>query len=166
MKKVLLTISILLFAGLTADVLAQRNRPEDRRPRREETLNNRRGDRNGFRANNRNRNRKERIVDQRVYRNRGWQNYGYSDTFGNRRGRFYDYDFRRGRRIVVNRGYRPSRRHIWVAGHWRFSRRLGRDVWMDGRWALRRAHHRWIPGRYQRFNGVRVWIDGCWSVVY
>lgn len=166
MKKALLTISILLFVGLSADVLAQRNRPGDRKPRREETLNNRRDNKRGFKQKNRNRRREERVVSHRVYRDRGWRNSGYSDTYGNRRGRYYDYDFRRGRRIVVNRGYRPSKRHIWVSGHWKYSRRLGRDIWVDGRWAVRRAYHRWVPGRYQRFNGIRIWVDGCWSVAY
>ncbi len=167
MKRALLTIAIILFTGLSADLLAQRTRQDNRKPRKEETLNNRRqgkkpkrNDR-GYRAE-----RTSRVVDRRVRRDRGWRNYGYSNTVGRRNIRYYDYDFRRGRRILVDRGYRPSNRHIWIAGHWRYSPRFRRDVWVDGRWTVRRANHRWVPGRYQRFNGVRIWVDGCWTVVY
>ena len=169
MKRALLTIAILLFTGLSADVLAQRTRQDSRKPRKEETLNNRREGKkpknnNGYRVE-----RISRVVDRRVTRDRGWRNYGSSNTVGlrnTRNVRFYDYDFRRGRRVLVDRGYRPSNRHIWVTGHWRYSPRFRRDVWVDGHWSIRRANHRWIPGRYQRLNGVRIWVEGCWSVVY
>lgn len=198
MKRALLTIAILLFTGLSVDVLAQRKRSDDQKPRKEATLNNkdranrnisidrnskvnnrdRRGNNNYSNVNNRNGqrnysnnkkskgNRVVRVIDRRVTRDRGWSNYGYSNTVGLRNVRYYDYDFRTGRRIQVNRGYRPSSRHIWLAGHWRYSPRFRRDVWVDGGWSIRRANHRWVPGRYQRLNGVRIWVDGCWSVVY
>jgi len=197
MKKALLTIAILLFTGLSVDVLAQRKRSDDRKPSKEATLNNKnrrdsknyaddrnsnvvkrdkRGNQN-YSNNNRNRqnsygknksrdNRLVRVVDRRVSRDRGWRNTGSSITVGFGNNRFYDYDFRSGRRFLVNRGYRPSNRHIWLAGHWRYNPRLRRDVWVDGLWSIRRANHRWIPGRYQRLNGVRIWVDGRWSVVY
>lgn len=166
MKRALLTIAILLFTVISSDLMAQRDRQDDRRPRREEALNKRRGGQNNYRKNNRNRNRKERLVDHRVYRNRGWRNYGSSNTYGYRTVRYYDYDFRLGRRIAVNRGYRPSNRHIWVAGHWRYNPRYDRDVWVDGCWTVRRSNHRWVPGRYKRLNGNRIWFDGCWTIVY
>lgn len=167
MKRALLTIAILLFTGLSADLLAQRTRQDNRQPRREEALNNKR---EGKKPKNNNRGykaeRTSRVVDRRVTRDRGWSNYGYSNTVGRSNVRYYDYDFRTGRRIQVNRGRRPSNNHIWIAGHSRYSPRFRRDVWVDGRWSIRRANHRWVPGRYQRLNGVRVWIAGCWSVVY
>ena len=203
MKKALLTIAILLFTGLSVDVLAQRKRSEDQKPRKEAILNNknrvanananrnnsnnrnskvnsrdRGGNKNYSNVNNRNGqrdysnnkkskgNRVVRVVDRRVYNDRGWRNTGSSFTVNHSVNRFYDYDARRGIRILVNRGYRPGNRHIWLAGHWRYSPRFRRDVWVDGQWSIRRANHSWIPGRYQRLNGVRIWVDGCWSVVY
>ncbi|MFY0593677.1 hypothetical protein [Roseivirga sp.] len=182
MKKALLTIAILLFTGLSVDVLAQRKRSDDRKPRKEATLNNKNRNANNrdsrknkvsnsrdkrnnrvYVKNNRRDNRVVRVVDRRVSRDRGWRNYGYSSTDRNSR-RYYDFDSRRGRRILVNRGYRPSNRHIWLAGYWSYNPRIGRDVWIDGRWTIRRANHRWIAGHYQRVNGLRVWIDGCWTI--
>lgn len=198
MKKALLTIAILLFTGLSVDVLAQRKRSEDRKPRKEATLNNKKGgnknytnnrsskssDRNrggnknysnvsnrgGNRVSVNSRNSKKsrtvRVVDRRVTSNRGWSNYGYSSSGRYDSRRFYDFDSRRGIRILVNRGYRPSQRHIWVAGHWRFSQRFGREIWVDGSWSIRRSNHRWVKGHYQRVNGLRIWIDGCWTIRY
>ncbi|OEK06409.1 YXWGXW repeat-containing protein [Roseivirga misakiensis] len=182
MKKALLTLAILLFTGLSVEVLAQRKRSDDRSPRKEATLNNRRdadlrnsrNNRNSnirnnkrnnkaYVKNNRRADRVVRVVDRRVSRDRGWTNYGYADTRRNNRS-YYDFDARRGRRILVNRGYRPSNRHIWLAGYWSYNPRLRRDVWVEGRWAIRRANHRWIAGHYQRVNGRRVWIDGCWTI--
>lgn len=199
MKKALLTIAILLFTGLSVDVLAQRKRSDDRKPRKEATLNNKnRGSSKNYsnnrnsQVNNRNRgsnkkysnantrggnknysnnrrskdNRIVRVVDRRVSRNSGWRNYGYSNSGRYDSRRFYDFDSRRGVRILVNRGYRPSQRHIWVAGHWTFSQRYGREVWIDGRWSIRRSNHRWVAGYYQRANGLNIWIDGCWTIRY
>ena len=185
MKKALLTIAILLFTGLSVDVLAQRKRSDDRKPRKEVTLNNknrvgnknnaknrgsnyddrnRRDDRGYSKNTKSNKQRVVRVVDRRVSRSNGWRNYGYSDTQRNNSRRYYDFDSRRGRRILVNRGYRPSQRHIWVAGHWRYNPRFGRDIWVDGGWDIRRANHRWVEGHYRRVNSIRIWIDGCWSI--
>ena len=187
MKKALLTIAILLFTGLSVDVLAQRKRSEDRKPRKEATLNSKNRGSNKNYSNNRNsqvnnrkrggkksysNNRKSkdnrivRVINRRVSRDRGWRNYGYSNSGRYDSRRYYDFDSRRGIRIFVNRGYRPSQRHIWVAGHWKFSQRYGREVWIDGRWSIRRSNHRWVQGYYQRVSGLRIWIDGCWTIRY
>lgn len=198
MKRVLLTIGIVLLSVGSTDLMAQRVRGDYGRDGRKEVVEDKRkgkthlkgknkvgvtrhGQRGGkdvyvtqsarkrgkfTPVNNRRRGRSERVVDYRYGRNNGWVNYGRAGTVGRGYYDYYDYDFRRGRRIAIHRGLRPSNRHIWVGGHWRYDPRLGRDVWVDGRWSLRRANHRWAPGRYRVFNGSRIWVDGCWTVVY
>ena len=164
---------------------ADRGRTEARNDRgRSETRDNRaRGNRNrdGYRnVSNRNnrgtyrgndrgytyRNgRNERVISNRVVRYDGYRNYGYPS-----RGRgysvIYDYDFRNGRRYRIERRARPSSRHIWVGGHWRYSSRLQRDIWIDGCWTVRANYHRWVDGHYERFRGRRIWVDGCWTRNY
>ncbi|MBO6660723.1 MULTISPECIES: hypothetical protein [Roseivirga] len=178
MKRVILLSGILLMFFSASDMLAQRGRQDDRRrgDRKEDVRrDNRKGDdrrrdgrNNGYRDNDR-KGRKDKygrtvkVVDRRVYRNNG-RRYNNRPVVVRNTRVYYDYDFRRGRRIKVNRGYRPSARHIWISGYWTYDRRLRRDVWVDGYWSVRRNNHRWVPGHYRRFNGVRIWIDGCWTI--
>lgn len=128
---------------------------------------NNRNNRGTYRGNDRgysNRNgRSERVISKRIVRYDGYRNFGSP-----RRGYsvVYDYDFRNGRRYRLERSVRPSRRHIWIGGHWRWSPRLQRDVWVQGRWTLKARHHRWVDGHYERFQGSRIWVDGCWTRIY
>lgn len=158
MKKVILIGMLLLFSSALSEVLAQRGKQQDRN--RQEQV--RRGDRGQNRGkftpvNNR-RGQKRKV--NRVVVNNNWRNYGRSVTLRDRG--FYDFDSRRGRRVYVRRGLRPSNGHIWLAGHWSFNARIGRDVWVDGRWVVRRNNHRWRAAHYERVNDRRVWVDGCW----
>ncbi|WP_420385330.1 hypothetical protein [Roseivirga sp.] len=172
MKRVILLSGILIMF-FSADILAQRGRQDNRgrRDRKEDVRRNDRGrdDRDGRKDRY---GRTVKVVDRRVYRDNGrdFRNRNNGRRF-NDRGYYtrnsrvyYDYDFKRGRRVKVNRGYRPSNRHIWVSGYWHYDRRLRRDIWIDGHWSLRLSQHRWMPGHYRVFNGVRVWIEGCWTV--
>lgn len=178
------SIPIIVFAMIalvgTSDLLAQRGRDrdgnrgnrdrwEDSRDRRDRDDRrgfqdfNRRGDRRGDRGYVVRNGRRERVVDRRRIR---YDGYGYPTR--PRRGYqvVYDYDFRNGRRFRINRAPRPSVRHIWVPGHWRFSHRRGHDVWVRGGWTIRGRNHRWVAGHYARFGGARTWVPGCWSVIY
>ena len=171
MKKRILFIEILLLGFVAQDALAQRGRRDDGRgrERREDVRkNDRRNDRPGKKGKF-TPVKNDRRHDNRSYRGRddrrsGWKNYGRSTSVSARG--YYDYDFRRGRRIAVRRGVRPSSRHIWVSGHWRFDRRLRRDVWIGGHWSKRRTYHRWVPAHYAVLGGVRIWVEGCWTRVY
>lgn len=56
---------------------------------------------------------------------------------------------------------RPSRDHVWVAGHWVY--RNGRYVWRSGRWIRDRAGYRYRPARWvQRADGW-VYVEGRWA---
>lgn len=178
MKRVILLSGILIMFLSASDIMAQRGRQDNRgrndRDRREDVRrddrrgnDHRRDDRN-YRGNDRN-GRKDkygrtvRVVDRRVYRDNG-RRYDRRPVVVRNTRVYYDYDFKRGRRVQVNRGFRPSTRHIWISGYWTYDSRLRREVWIDGHWSLRMSNHRWIAGHYRVFNGVRIWIDGSWTV--
>ena len=56
---------------------------------------------------------------------------------------------------------RPSHRHIWLAGHWRYYG--GRYVWIAGRWELPpRPHAIYIAPRWEVRGGSHVFIEGYW----
>ena len=159
-----------------SDMLAQRGRQDNRGrgDRKEDVRRNdhrnddrRRNDRDYHRNDRDGRKdrygRTVRVVDRRVYRDNG-RGYRNRPVVVRNSRVYYDYDFKRGRRIQVNRGFRPSARHIWISGYWHYDPRLRREVWIDGHWSLRMSHHRWVPGHYGLFNGVRIWIEGVWTV--
>jgi hypothetical protein len=56
---------------------------------------------------------------------------------------------------------RPSRRHVWVAGH--YIRRGGHYVWVSGYWALPpRAHAVYVAPHWEHRGGGYVYIEGGW----
>ena len=59
------------------------------------------------------------------------------------------------------RPHRPSRRHVWVAGHWGWHR--GRHVWVKGHWA-KPPHRRavWVPAHWRRHADGWVFVAGHW----
>ncbi len=138
----------------------------DRDDRRDYQDFNRRGDRRGNDRYVVRNGRKERVVNHRRVRYDGYGNYGYPARPRRGYSQVWDYDYRNGRRFRINRAPRPTVRHIWVPGHWRYSRRFGHDVWVRGGWAVKSRNHRWVDGHYERYGGRRTWVPGCWSVIY
>ena len=62
------------------------------------------------------------------------------------------------------RGRRPSVRHVWADGYWRYNRRIGRKVWISGRWIVRAPQRVWVPGCYTWNGRRRVWSPGYWEI--
>ena len=56
---------------------------------------------------------------------------------------------------------RPSRRHVWVGGHW--SWRGSKYVWVKGRWTVPPRHGgRWVAGHWSKRGGGWAWVAGYW----
>lgn len=62
------------------------------------------------------------------------------------------------REVVV---VRPSARHVWVPGYYRW---VGaRYVWAPGYWAVPPRHRTvWVPGYWTPRRGGHVWVEGYW----
>ena len=56
---------------------------------------------------------------------------------------------------------RPSRRHVWVGGHWHY--RGGRFVWIRGHWVVRpHARAVFVRPRWSRQGDGWVFVSGYW----
>src|SRR5947208_1603041 len=61
-------------------------------------------------------------------------------------------------RVVV---VRPSPRHVWVPGSYRWSG--ARYDFAPGYWAIPpRPHAVWVPGYWAHRHGGYVWVTGFW----
>jgi hypothetical protein len=59
------------------------------------------------------------------------------------------------------RPHRPSRRHVWIPGHWEW--RGNAYVWKSGRWVVPpRAGAVWVPGRWKQSHGGWIFVAGYW----
>jgi hypothetical protein len=62
------------------------------------------------------------------------------------------------REIVV---MRPSPRHVWVPGYYRWTG--GRYMWSRGYWRVPpRARAVWVPGYWASRRGGYAWYPGYW----
>jgi hypothetical protein len=62
------------------------------------------------------------------------------------------------REIVVRR---PSPRHVWIPGYYRWNGR--HYTWVRGYWTLPpRPRAAWVPGYWTPRRGGNVWIAGYW----
>ncbi len=65
---------------------------------------------------------------------------------------------------VETYGRAPSRRHVWVPGHWDWSRRHHDWVWRSGYWKVPpRGRGHWVAPRYERGRDGWVVIRGHWD---
>lgn len=153
MKRSVLIVGIMGIVMLsTADLIAQRNgRNSNRNDNRGKEVKDRI---NRDKKMNRGNDRQVSVVSRNTisyngYRGSSYKQYGTNRIY-NRRG--------------VRRTIRPSSRHIWIEGQRRYNRTLGRDVWYEGHWVVQQRNHKWIPGHYTRYRGVRVWAAGYWMI--
>lgn len=65
-------------------------------------------------------------------------------------------------KVVVVKSKRPSARHIWVAGHWKWNPRRKQYVWVDGKWFRPKKGHVYVAGRWKQTRGGYVWVSGYW----
>ena len=69
----------------------------------------------------------------------------------------------RGHNRGYNRGHnRGYNNHIWVGGHWKWSRRYQDYIWVEGHWVRKRQGCTYIAGSYKLNNGIKIWISGFW----
>ncbi|HVX65211.1 MAG TPA: hypothetical protein VHA11_01340 [Bryobacteraceae bacterium] len=62
------------------------------------------------------------------------------------------------REVIV---VRPSARHVWVPGYYRWAGH--RYVWTRGYWVMPpRPRAVWVPGYWAPRRGGHVWIAGYW----
>ena len=63
------------------------------------------------------------------------------------------------REVIV---VRPSPRHVYVPGYYRWNR--GRYVWVRGYWVRPpRYRNAWVPGYWNRQpRGGHIWVAGYW----
>jgi hypothetical protein len=65
---------------------------------------------------------------------------------------------------VETYGRPPSRRHVWVPGHWDWSRRRQDWVWREGRWKVPpRGRGHWVAPSYQRGRDGWIVVRGRWD---
>lgn len=64
-------------------------------------------------------------------------------------------------RHMEERGERPGRGFVWIAGFWRWDHRD--YVWVPGHW-VRRPYTRalWVPGRWKHGHRGWYWTRGHW----
>ena len=56
---------------------------------------------------------------------------------------------------------RPSRRHVWIGGHWKYHR--GHFAWVSGRWVVRPNRAvAYVKPTWIRRNGGWVLVGGHW----
>ena len=66
-------------------------------------------------------------------------------------------------RIIITKPNKLKRNYIWVPGHWKWSLRKGRYVWIKGKWKKKKRHRQWVYGRWKEVPGGYIWIDGYWT---
>ena len=58
---------------------------------------------------------------------------------------------------------RPSRRHVWVAGHWDWAPGGREYIWVPGVWVLpHRRHAVWVGPRWERRGHYSYFVRGHW----
>ena len=65
---------------------------------------------------------------------------------------------------IESYGRPPSRRHVWVPGHWDWSRRRHDWVWRPGHWKVPpRGRGHWVAPTYRRGPDGWIVIKGRWE---
>jgi hypothetical protein len=58
---------------------------------------------------------------------------------------------------------RPSRRHVWVAGHWDWAPGARNYVWVPGVWVRPTHRHAvWVGPRWERRGHDSFFVRGHW----
>ncbi len=66
-------------------------------------------------------------------------------------------------KVVVVKPARPDIQHVWVDGHWKWSKKRQRYVWVNGQWAKKpRNKSRWISGHWKKVRGGWTYLPGHW----
>lgn len=66
-------------------------------------------------------------------------------------------------KVVVVKPHRPGHAHVWVDGHWRWSKKAHKYVWIKGHWVKRKRGHKWMPGHWAKTPGGHKWVPGHWG---
>lgn len=66
--------------------------------------------------------------------------------------------------VVVVKPAKARKNHIWIDGHWAYSHKLNRYVWIDAKWVKRpRGKAKWVPGHWNKVPGGWKYVPGHWA---
>ncbi len=65
--------------------------------------------------------------------------------------------------VVIAKPSKAKQGHIWVDGHWQWSKKQHCYVWRKGQWKKKQKGQQWIPGHWKNKPGGHVWITGHWK---
>jgi hypothetical protein len=65
-------------------------------------------------------------------------------------------------KVVLVKPKKPAADMVWVAGHWHWSPRKQKYVWIEGKWIKTRRGHAYIAGHWKVVRGGYKWIPGHW----
>lgn len=58
---------------------------------------------------------------------------------------------------------KPTVNHIWVEGHWKWSKLKTEYVWKQGYWKNKKQNKVWVSGHWKKTPRGWLWIHGYWN---
>lgn len=65
-------------------------------------------------------------------------------------------------KVVVVKPAKPGPKHVWIDGHWKWSKKRKEYVWVKGYWLKPKKGYTWVPGHWKKVPGGFKWVRGHW----
>ena len=67
-------------------------------------------------------------------------------------------------KVIVPHPAKPNPGHVWIAGHWKWSKKENKYIWVKGHWEKPiRPGAVWIPGHWIDTPDGHKWVPGHWK---
>ena len=66
-------------------------------------------------------------------------------------------------KIVEVKPTKSFAKAVWIPGHWKWSRRRHKYIWVNGRWKKVKKERAWINGHWKKTPHGWIWLDGHWK---
>ena len=65
-------------------------------------------------------------------------------------------------KVVVVKPPKPGPKHVWINGHWKWSKKRKEYIWVKGYWLKPKKGRAWVPGHWEKVPGGFKWVPGHW----
>ena len=66
-------------------------------------------------------------------------------------------------KVIVVKPKNQKRNHIWVVGHWKWSKKYHKYVWIKGCWEHKKRGRVWVAGHWRVTPAGHIWVAGRWK---
>ena len=65
--------------------------------------------------------------------------------------------------LTVYQPAKPGPNYVWIDGHWHWSKKKDKYIWVDAQWIKKKKNKTYVKGHWKKTAFGWKWVPGHWA---